>query len=77
MQTSSYRELHPTSRDSKSNNSDGHSHLDAMPGLQLNDQNMEGQSTIAKGCARQGTKEWSWSQARVNCDGPDLPIVAI
>jgi hypothetical protein len=75
--TSSCRELHPTSWDSKSNNSNGPSHPDAVPGVRLNDQYLEGRPLIARGCAKQGGEKQSWSQVRVNSNGPDLPVVAM
>jgi hypothetical protein len=77
MQTSSYRELHPTSQDSGSNNSNRHSHPDAMPGVQLNDQYLKRWLLIAECCAGQGSKEQSRSQVRVDCNGPDLPVVSM
>jgi hypothetical protein len=77
MQTSPYTELHPTGWDSASKNSNGQSRPDTVPGMRLNDQYLERQPSIAKGCARQGGKERSQSQVRVNSDGPDLPVVAM
>jgi hypothetical protein len=76
-QTSSCRELHPTSQDSKSNNSNRNSRLDIVPGVQLNHLYLEDQPSIAEGCANQGGKEWSWCWVRVDFNGPDLPVVAM
>jgi hypothetical protein len=76
-QTSSCRENHPTCQDSKSNNSDGHSHLDTVPGVRLNHLYLEDWHSIAKGCANQGGEEQSWSRVRVDSNGPDLLVVAL
>jgi len=77
MQTSFSKVPCPTNRDCKPNNSDGHTCPDAASGVQLNDQYLDGQPMIAEGSANQGGQEQCRCQVRVNCDRPDLPVVAM
>jgi hypothetical protein len=48
-----------------------------MPGMRLNDEYLRRQPLIAKGCEKavqQGTVK---IKVKVDCNGPDLPVVAM